>query len=174
MCSSCGSQRKANRGIKKLEKLQERYSDVWGEISRETVRIDTVIQQIEVPGEVQIVVDSFRVDSLAYALDSIMNQKSIPDTVKGDVIRETITRYVPRLVTVDSVLVDTLDIEFRLWVDDSKIKYHIQRDSISIVKEQEVDKINPIEYITVYKIPWWMWLILIALAAGFVRFLFKK
>lgn len=172
--SSCSSTRKANRGVKKLEKLKIKYADVWQEVSTETVRIDTVIQEVHIPGQTQVVVDSSAVDSLARELQSLMNAETSEGN-EGDIVRETITRYVPRLITVDTVQVDTFDIHMTLFYDKTAraLMYEIQRDSIKITKEESVDKIAPIQYITVHKIPWWMWAVVGVLTIVILRLIFK-
>lgn len=173
--SSCSSHRKANRGIRKLEKLKDRYADVWEEVSKKAVRIDTVIQEVQIPGEVQVVVDSSSIDSLVAELNFMIANPQV-DTVKGDVVRETITRYVPRLFSIDSVEVDTLGIKFSLYYDKDKaaLDYTITRDSIAISKEENVEVINPVQYITINKIPWWIYVIMGVLVLVVLRLTFKK
>lgn len=172
--SSCSSVNKANRGIRKLEKLKIKYADVWDEVSKKSVRIDTVIQKVEIPGRVQVVVDSSSIDSLIAELNWMIANPQV-DTVKGDIVRETITRYIPRLFSIDSVYTDTLGIKFSLYYDRNKhaLDYIIVRDSIAIVKEEDVDVINPVQYITIHKAPWWMWVVIVILSVLVLRFMFK-
>ena len=71
---------------------------------------------------------------------------------------------------------DTLDLHLKIYYDkpEAKIKYEITRDEIEIIKEETVDKIAPIQYITVHKIPWWMWVIVVLLGLVVLKFVFKR
>jgi hypothetical protein len=175
LSSSCSSTRKANRGVKKLERLKDKYADVWNEVSKKVVRVDTVIEKIEVPGELQVVVDSNSVDSLVAEINFMIANPQV-DTVKGDIVRETITRYIPRFFDVPSLTLDTFDIHLRVFYvkDSMKLEYSIKRDKIEISKEEVVDQINPIEYITIHKVPWWYWVILVGCVLIIGRLIFKN
>lgn len=174
---SCSPTAKANRGIRKLEKLKTNYADVWQEMTTQTVRIDTFIEEVEVPGHAQVIVDSAAVDSLAAEIDSLMNivERELQGT-KGDIVRETITRYVPRLIKVDTVQVDTLGMHLTLYYnrDAMQLNYTVKRDTISIKAEESVDIIAPTQYITIHKIPWWIWAIIVLMGLALLGIIFKR
>ena len=159
LVTSCSTTRRANRATKKLKKLELKYADVWDQVSKETVRIDTVIERIEVPGETQVRVelDSAQKDSL----ESMIRELQI-EADKDPIIRK-ITEYVTKNIEIDPVDVDTLDLHLKIWYDSPArtLEYSLTRDETHIIAEKEVDVIKPIQYITVYKTPWYIWLLLL-------------
>lgn len=166
LLSACSPRivRRNNRATKALKKLEIKYADVWNDVNKQTVRIDTVIEKIEVPGEtiVEVRLDSTGLDSLTnlvLALESAQPGEQ-------DAVVERITRYITQAIEIDSVAVDTLDLHLKIWYNKptTTLQYSLVKDESTIVLSTEVDKIAPTQYITIHKIPWWIWLIIIILA----------
>jgi len=140
-----------------MEKLQERYPESFRNATTETVRIDTLIKEVRIEGETHV-------DTLTIEKEI---EKYLHDTVQ-------VTQFIDRFIEVarDSVIVDSLDIHLK--ISGVAIQYELQRDSTRIVKEQDVSTVDITKTVTVNKIPFWIWLIIILLSAAIVASLVKR
>ena len=162
--SSCSPRivRRSNKATKALKKLEIKYSDVWHEVNKQTVRIDTVIEKVEVPGEATVSIDTTAIDSLTTLVMALVKA----DSADKEPITTRITKFITQSINIDSVNVDTLDLHLQIWYDkpSTTLQYSLVKEESTIVLETEVDKIAPTQYITIHKIPWWIWLIVVILA----------
>ena len=67
-CTLTKQQRQSNRISKKIERMKYKHPEAFRDATTEVVRIDTVIQEIEIQGEAEIIVDSTAIDSLVILL----------------------------------------------------------------------------------------------------------
>lgn len=153
--------RRTNKATKKLKQLEIKYADVWSKVNVQTVRIDTVLQEIEVPGEAILTLDTIAVDSLTTLIMALVKA----DSADKEPMTERITKFITQSINIDSVVVDTLDLHLRIWYDKptATLQYLLKKDESIIVLETTVDKIAPVQYLTIHKIPWWIWLIIVVL-----------
>ena len=124
-CVLTKRQRKSNKVAKKIEKLQQKYPTAWEDATIELVRIDTVLERIEVAGEIRI--DTFTTENLV--------QEFIHDTTR---VTEFITRFLT--VTRDTAQVDTLGVH--LFVAGSNVDYRLVKDVQHIEVEKAVETIT--------------------------------
>jgi hypothetical protein len=164
LLTSCSPKivRRTNKATKKLKQLEIKYADVWSKVNVQTVRIDTVLERVEIPGETMVTLDTTAVDSLTTLVMALVKA----DSADKEPITERITRFITQSINIDSVDVDTLDLHLKIWYDkpSTTLQYSLVKDESTIVLTTEVDKIAPVQYIPVYKIPWWIWLIVVILA----------
>lgn len=140
-------QKQQNKVARKLEKLQDKYPEAWDSVNIVTVKIDTVIKEIQLEGETQI--DTVEITKVLTEYDI--------DTVE---IPRFITRFLE--ATKDTVQVDSLDVH--LWVAGSGVTYRLTRDSTWIKKEAQVETITITETQVIRKRfyeDWLFWIILI-------------
>lgn len=140
-------QKQENKVAKKLKKLEVRYPDAFKNSITETIRIDTIIKEIQIQGSTSI--DTVLITQVLkeFKLDSI----EVP---------VFITRFLE--VTRDTVLIDTLDIH--LWIAGTAVDYRMHRDEMHIEKEQEVRTITITDTQVIRKRfyqDWLFWLLLI-------------
>jgi hypothetical protein len=164
LLTSCSPKivRRTNKATKKLKQLEIKYADVWSKVNVQTVRIDTVLERIEVPGEATVTLDTAAVDSLTTLVMALVKA----DSADREPITERITKFITQSINIDSVDVDTLDLHLQIWYDkpSTTLQYSLVKDESTIVLTTEVEKIAPVQYITIHKIPWWIWLIVVILA----------
>jgi hypothetical protein len=164
LLTSCSPKivRRTNKATKKLKQLEIKYADVWSKVNVQTVRIDTVLERIEVPGEAIVTLDTAAVDSLTTLVMALVKA----DSADREPITERITKFITQSINIDSVDVDTLDLHLQIWYDkpSTTLQYSLVKDESTIVLTTEVEKIAPVQYITIHKIPWWIWLIVVILA----------
>ena len=171
-CALTKHERRSNRAVKKLKQLEVKYADVWNEVDKVEVRIDTVIERIEVPGETIVQVDTTQIARLVKELDSARTLINLEDPSTSDeVAARIITKYVPSLIEIPAVEVDTMDIHLRIWYNPAEraLKYNVQKDSSRITATASANRIQPVRTVTVNKIPWWIWLIIIVITLFAMR-----
>ena len=118
-------QKTENKVSRKIERLKEKYPEAWDSVNIVTLRIDTVIKEIQLEGTTTI--DTFRVTEILkeYQLDTV----EIPTFI---------TRFLE--ATRDTIQIDSLDIH--LWIAGSGVTFRLQRDSTWIKKEVSVETIT--------------------------------
>ena len=124
-CTLTKSQRQSNKVARKIEKLQVKYPEAWKDVTIEVVRIDTLIERVEIAGELRI--DTVEITEIL--------KEYITDTV---LIPKIIVRFLQS--TRDTTSIDTLGIH--LWVAGTNVDFKVVRDSIYIEKEQEVKTVT--------------------------------
>jgi len=160
-CTLTKQQKQSNKVARKIAKLQAKYPEAWDDVTIKRVRIDTLIEKVEIQGEL-------RVDTLEIIQ---VLKEYITDTL---VIPQVITRFLQ--VTRDTVQVDTLGVH--VWVAGTNVDFKVNRDSIYIEKEQEVKTITVTNTQVVRRSffqDWKFWLIMaIVLAGYFLRGTLRK
>lgn len=152
-CATTREMRRIKRATKKLERLKEKFPDVWDSISTKTVVLDTVIKEVKVEGTSKVIIDTIYIDSLIIKYDTIKDIRTR---------WRTVLKEIPYIIDIDSVLVDTFDISLFIYYNKEKaeIEYFINRDSIHITKTETVDVIQPITSTNIVKVvPWWVWVL---------------
>ena len=146
-CTLTKQQRQSNKVVKKIEKMKIKYPEAFRDATTETIRIDTVIQEIEIEGELRI--DTFEIE--------VLIEKLIYDTIP---IPEFIDRFFE--ATRDSVQIDTLGLH--IFIAGSNVVYKIIKDEQHIEMEKDIETIH-ITNTTVIKKrfyrDWLFWLVII-------------
>ena len=197
MLSSCAltkQQRTDNRVIKKIEKIKAKYPESFSNVTTETVRIDTFIPEIDHSGDLRVVVDSSAVDSLTSELQTLLvandSLSNIPQTSGvvdslsselkalklAEAIRTAVTKYAPSLIKIDILDIDTLGVKARIWYDKDQmvLNYQFHKDSTHITASKDVNTINITPTEVIYKIPWYIWIIIVALSLTTLLVFLKK
>ena len=124
-CALTKQQRQSNRIVKKIERMKFKHPEAFKDATTEVVRIDTLIERVEIAGELRI--DTVEITEIL--------KEYITDTV---LIPKIIVRFLQS--TRDTTSIDTLGIH--LWVAGTNVDFKVVRDSIYIEKEQEVRTIT--------------------------------
>jgi hypothetical protein len=143
-CVTTRQQRKDNRVAKKIEKIKMKHPVSFRNVTTETVRIDTVLQEIHIAGEVQI--DTVEVTEFL--------TEYLHDTIQ---VNNFITKFIEH--SKDITQVDTLGIH--LWIEGVGIKYDLTKDEQYIEASKDVETITITRTEVVNKIPWYIWIIVI-------------
>jgi len=156
-CTLTKQQRTDNKIIRKMEKFRQQHPESFSKATIETVRIDTLIKEVRIEGET-------KVDTLTIEKEI---EKYLIDTVQ-------VTRFIDRFLEVasDSVKVDTLDIHLDMY--GAGISYSLTRDSARIIKEQDVTTVDISKTVTVNKIPFYIWIIIVLLSAALVFAIIRR
>lgn len=156
-CKLTKQQRVDNKVVKKLDKLKGQYPESFKKATTETVRIDTVLQEVVIEGETKI--DTVEVEKFL--------TEYLHDTVE-------INRFLPRFIAIakDTVEIDTLAIH--LWIEGVGVKYKLKKDEQHIEASKQVNTLTVTETVVVKKIPWWVWLIIIALSITTLLAILKR
>lgn len=175
-CKLTRQQRTDNRVVKNLEKIKAKHPDSFKKATEEVIRIDTLLPEIDISGHVDVGTDNEMVDSLAAELQRVMVEN---DSLKGDLrdpIKETINKYIPKLITIESLNLDTLGIKASIWYDKNsrRLSYSIYKNEQHIVAEKKVKTLTITKTEVINKVPWWVWVIVIALSLITVMALLRK
>ncbi len=133
-CTLTKQQRQSNKVAKKINKLKIKYPDAFQDATVEIVRIDTVLERIEVAGEIRY--------------DTIEVQEILEHYIVDSVDRVI---FLQRFMEVarDTARIDTLGIhlriigavvEFTLVKDEQHIKAEKQIETITITNTQVIKK----------------------------------
>ncbi len=124
-CGLTKLQRQSNKVVKGIERYKIKYPEAWKDVTIEVVRIDTLIERVEIVGELRI--DTVEITEIL--------KEYITDTV---LIPKIIIRFLQS--TSDTLSIDTLGVA--LWIAGTNVEFRVVRDSIYIEKEQEVKTIT--------------------------------
>ena len=144
-CTLTKQERVDNRVVKKIEKIKAKYPDSFKKATTKLVRIDTLIQEVNIQGESRL--DTIEVE--------ILLTEYLHDTVRVD-------RFINRFIeaTKDTLQIDTLGLH--LWIAGVAVRYTLRKDEAHIVKEDSVEILGIQETKLVTRIPWWIWALLTA------------
>ena len=156
-CALTKQQRKDNRVAKKIEKIKLKHPDSFHRVTTETVRIDTVLQEVYIEGSTQI--DTLKVTEYL--------TEFLHDTVEVNLF---ITRFIE--VAKDSVSVDTLGIHLRM--EGVAVTFQLTKDEQHITASTDVSTITIDNTEVVNVIPWWIWAIMIALGIIVILSLLRR
>lgn len=145
-CKLTKQQRVDNRVVKKIEKIKAKYPDSFKLATTEVVRIDTVIKEIRLEGKT--VFDTLEIETFL--------TEYLHDTVEVD---KFITRFIE--TAKDTIQVDTLGLH--LWIEGVSVIYKLQKDESHIIIEKKVDILTIEETKVVTRVPWWFWVIFVAM-----------
>lgn len=124
-CTLTKQQRQSNKVVRGIEKLQAKYPEGWKDVTIETVRIDTLIERVEITGELRI--DTVEITEVL--------KEYITDTV---LIPKIIVRFLQS--TRDTLQVDTLGVH--VWVAGTNVDFKVVRDSLHIKMEKKVETVT--------------------------------
>lgn len=139
-CKLTKQQRVDNRVVKKIEKIKTKYPNSFKNATTEVIRIDTVLKEVKLKGEV--ILDTVEVE--------ILLTEYLHDTVKVD-------RFITRFINTakDTIQVDSLGLH--LWIEGVAIRYSLLKDSAYISKQKSVDTLNIQKTEVINKVRWWSW-----------------
>jgi hypothetical protein len=135
---------------KKIEKMKAKNPEAFSDATTEIVRIDTVIKEVRVEGELRI--------------DTIETEKLVRLFIRDTV---NVTRFITRFleVTRDTAKIDTLGVH--VFIAGSNVDYSVIKDEQHIEAERPVETIT-ITKTTVVRASWyrspWFWLLMAVIA----------
>ncbi len=155
-CTLTKQQRQSNRIVKKIERMKVKHPEAFQDATTETVRIDTVIQKIELEGRIRF--DTIEVEKLV--------KKYVRDTV---LVRHFISRFLE--VSKDTLQVDTLGLH--LWLSGSALTYKLTKDEAHIEKEQDIKTVTITKTEVIRRGFWQDWRFYILICIFISVFIFK-
>lgn len=150
-CTLTKLQRQSNRVARKIERLEKKYPEAFKITNTETLRIDTVIQRVEIAGEAHT--DTVEIDRIL--------KEIVKDTIKIPAIR---VRLVEK--AIPTIVKDTLGIRLSIRGTPQGLWYRVTRDPIHVEAEKSVDRIT-VTKTEVIRRPFWkdwkFWLLMVLL-----------
>ena len=148
-CTLTKLQRQSNKVARKIERLERKYPEAFKITNTETLRIDTIIQRVEVKGLEKV--DTVKIDKIITEFST--------DTIERVKIRERLIEAV-----IPTVRKDTLGIKLFITGTPQGLSYTVIRDPLHIEAEKSVDRIT-VTKTEVIRRPFWkdwkFWLFLI-------------
>lgn len=149
-CTLTKLQRQSNRVARKIERLERKFPEAFEITNTETLRIDTVIQRVEIKGEATS--DTIEVDRIV--------KEFVTDSIQ-------VIKYRTKIIeaAIPVVGLDSLGVKLRIGPSPSGLFYSLEQDPIHIQAEKKIDRITTTKTEVVRRPFWkdWKFWILVVL-----------